>query len=148
VIGDDKPSLEELAHHGVKGMHWGQHKSIHPSFTPREQASDVSERGKGSLRRINKRLNNGMTLSQARDREDVFQARRAIAIAGATVVVALLAEHGSTNMSAANSFIANKAATNRQAASVLEKTLAIGSKASKTPFVKAGRHGVFKITTL
>lgn len=25
-VGAEKPSLEELAHHGVKGMKWGQHK--------------------------------------------------------------------------------------------------------------------------
>lgn len=26
IVGQDKPSLEELAHHGVKGMHWGVRK--------------------------------------------------------------------------------------------------------------------------
>jgi len=32
VYGDEKPSLEELAHHGVKGQRWGVRKS-HPSAT-------------------------------------------------------------------------------------------------------------------
>jgi hypothetical protein len=26
IYDEDKPSLDELAHHGVKGMKWGQHK--------------------------------------------------------------------------------------------------------------------------
>jgi len=26
IVGAEKPSLEELAHYGVKGMKWGQHK--------------------------------------------------------------------------------------------------------------------------
>lgn len=27
LVGQDKPSLDDLAHHGVKGMHWGQRKT-------------------------------------------------------------------------------------------------------------------------
>lgn len=26
IVGQEKPSLDELAHHGVKGMHWGRHR--------------------------------------------------------------------------------------------------------------------------
>lgn len=27
LTGDEKPSLDDLEHHGVKGMHWGQRKA-------------------------------------------------------------------------------------------------------------------------
>lgn len=148
MIGEVKPSLDELAHHGVKGQRWGQHLAAHPSYTSTARSHDLQSRGKGGVRRINKRLHKGQSLDQARANEDVFVHRRNLAIAGATIAAGLLADRGSTSMSGVNSFIASKAEANRQAARVLEKTLAIGSTASKTPFVKAGRHGVFKITTL
>lgn len=28
IVGQEKPSLDELAHHGIKGMHWGKRKTI------------------------------------------------------------------------------------------------------------------------
>lgn len=40
IVGQEKPSLEDLAHFGVKGMKWGQHKER----TPLEAVSGKANR--------------------------------------------------------------------------------------------------------
>lgn len=51
-VGAEKPSLEELAHHGVKGMKWGQHKA--PGSKPStEQIKDARVRQFSRLANVN-----------------------------------------------------------------------------------------------
>lgn len=33
MIGEEKPSLDDLEHFGVKGMHWGKHKSVPQTYS-------------------------------------------------------------------------------------------------------------------
>lgn len=58
ILGEEgKPSLDELAHHGVKGMRWGQHKSSGESSTssssaPHPTSADIH----GARQRHNARI--------------------------------------------------------------------------------------------
>lgn len=87
---------EELSHHGVKGMHWGTHKAkaMHPSYTSSQQEADRKEFGNGGVRRINKRLNYGMTRAQAKQKESNREFATAAIGVGASVAALLLAQHG------------------------------------------------------
>lgn len=48
-VGAEKPSLEELAHHGVKGMKWGEHKK---KFST-EEIKDARARQASRAHRLN-----------------------------------------------------------------------------------------------
>lgn len=152
IVGEQKPSLEALLeHHGVKGMHWGQHKAdlpTHASYTPRMQSSDRQTYGKGGVKRINGRLHAGMTRKKALEAEQLRRAKIQGGVAAGLIVASLLASHSNISMNEAARFVGNRAEANRQAARLAEKTLAIASQSSGTPYVKAGLNGVYKITTM
>lgn len=68
-------SEEYLYHHGVKGMKWGVRKSKSSSstqnknYSAKQRKRDQSVYSKGAVRRINKRMNKGESISSARSKE-------------------------------------------------------------------------------
>lgn len=150
IVGGEKPSLEELAHFGVKGMKWGTKKSDQPTnanYTSQMRNNDKSAHGARAVKRINKRLNEGETRDKALHREDVRNARQKLAVAGGLFVASLLIEHGSLPVHNLKSYVGNRANQNRAASRVRDSTLAIGSDAAKLAYAKS-RRGVHNITTL
>jgi hypothetical protein len=147
--GEEKPPLDELAHFGVKGMHWGQHKavSMHPSYTARMQANDHMQYRGNSVQRINAHLNSGLTRKEALHKEDVRKVKQTLIIAGAAFTLTLLAHSGATPISSLASHVADRAEANRAASKLAESTIAIGSKAAKLAYAKS-HGGAFNITTL
>lgn len=148
MIGDEKLPIDELAQHGVKGMHWGAQRKgpeelIHPSYTPGKQRSDAQQYGAGGVKRINSRLNAGQTRQEAQHHENVRMAKKQLAIAGGVILVALLAEHGNTPLNNLASHVSAKAEANRAAA----RALVLSSTVTKVPYVKIAK-GAYKITTM
>lgn len=66
---------DELYHYGVKGMKWGVRKSksktsnYNKNYSSKQRKRDQSVYSKGAVRRINKRMNKGESISSARSKE-------------------------------------------------------------------------------
>lgn len=75
---------EELYHHGVKGMKWGVRKEWNANYSDSQRIRDKAVYGRGGVKRINKSLNKGQTISGARSIEAarINTARRKARIAG------------------------------------------------------------------
>jgi len=85
---------DELYHHGVKGMKWGVRKDRgslaggrskwNSNYSETQRTRDQAIYGRGGVRRINKSMNNGQTVSGARSIEAarINSARRKAQIAG------------------------------------------------------------------
>lgn len=142
VVGEEKkPSLDELAHFGVKGMHWGQRKAeepAHPNYTKGMRKNDESVHGKAGVRRINERMNRGASRKEAQHSEDVRRATTRLIAIGAAYAVTMLVAEGSMHVS-------NLAEANRSAARTAGP--AISSTSAGTPYIKP-RGGAHDITTL
>ena len=68
-MGDSEMN-NELMHYGVKGMKWGFAKqNINSNYTSGQRDRDKALYGRGGVRRINKRLNEGGSLMGSRSRE-------------------------------------------------------------------------------
>jgi hypothetical protein len=144
-VFDEKPTLEDLTHHGVKGQKWGIRKAAdlpNAGYSSSTRADDHITFGTSGVKRINRRMNAGKTHAKA----VALEIGRSAAIrAGATAtfsVAALLALHGNTLASE----VAKRAETNRGRAAAAN-VVGLLDKASATPFAKKS-HGAFKITTL
>jgi hypothetical protein len=90
---EEWPRLD-LAHFGVKGMHWGQHKAQPASAIPsvHQRASDVSRFGKHGAKRIQKHMAKGKTRQEALSKEAAHADRHARRLAaGAQFLGAFLA---------------------------------------------------------
>lgn len=62
----------ELYHYGVKGMKWGQRKKrneYNKDYTDKQRKRDEALYGPGSVKRINRKLNEGHSLQGARHYE-------------------------------------------------------------------------------
>ena len=60
----------ELSHHGVKGMRWGvRHDKQNSNYSSEQRLRDKTVYGSGGVRRINKSMNKGHSISSARSRE-------------------------------------------------------------------------------
>jgi hypothetical protein len=143
VVTDEKPSLEDLAHFGTKGMHWGIRKKKevepdNPKYSPKDRAIDAGLFGATMVKRVNARLNKGEDLKVARKSERRRAAVKGLAIGAAAVTINILLEHGPDIMSSVS-----RRAENRGRAA----TLGLMSKAAKTPYSKK-RFGVYKVTSL
>ena len=85
---------DELYHHGVKGMKWGVRKDRgslsgggskwNSNYSETQRTRDRAIYGRGGVRRINKSMNNGQTVSGARSIEAarINSARRKAQVAG------------------------------------------------------------------
>lgn len=141
----------ELTHFGVKGMKWGVRKSepTNAAYTTRMQGNDKGQHGKRAVKRINRRMNEGMSREKALDKEAQRNAYQRLALLGGVFAASILADYGSVaSGSLVKNYIGNKANANRAAARVAEGTMKIGSKAAKPKYAKPGRGGAYKITTL
>lgn len=146
ILGGGKPPLNELAHFGVKGMKWGQHKHVpistlppHPTYTPRKQANDQRVFGKRGVARINAKLHDGQTRTQGQHSE----ANRKVAKNLAVVVGSLLLSHAVMSAPATGQYISKLAETNRGRAAIP----ALMNTASKVPYSSL-KKGAYNITTM
>ena len=81
----------ELYHHGVKGMKWGvRRQAQNANYSAQQRARDKEVYGRGGVRRINKRMNNGEKISTARSKEAdrAHNFRRAAVVGGKVGAVA------------------------------------------------------------
>jgi hypothetical protein len=90
------PTKSSLAHHGVKGMHWGVRKSstsvaTHPDYTSSRRSRDKSDFGNRGVARINEHLHTGKTHKEARTAE--IKRRTRIHTAVVTGVIAAKYAH-------------------------------------------------------
>ncbi len=136
-------SEDELQHYGVKGMKWGQHKAEVPEakgYSKADRQLDHVKLGKGSVRRINKRMAlKGQDLETARKNEKKFKRNRRLAIVGAYLVL----NNAPMIFGAAQNGL-NGAAVKY----VSKKTAASGAKAAATMFSDARGIGATKVVNL
>lgn len=145
---DSGTATNQLSHHGVKGMRWGVRKqhddSPNPGYSAKRRAEDQQLFGKGGVKRINRRLNEGMKLSKAQQREGWRSlGKGAIAIGSFQAARILLA-----NKDVIAQSIAIKAETER-GRSAAAQAMGLPRKPTHGPtYAKKSRGGVHKITTL
>lgn len=134
---EEKPSLDFLAHHGVKGMKWGNHKTA-PVTSVRD--ADVKRFGASGATRIAKNRDKGLSVKKAQKKE-INRTRAEYSIAIGTVIVGhLLAAHGGS----LSSTIAKKADANRARNSVT----ALAKDSAKVNYAKKTFSGAYKIHTM
>lgn len=141
-----KPSSQELAHHGVKGMHWGVRKNTptNANYNSSQRAYDKKNHGTAGVKRINRRLNNGLDLKTARRKESTYKAKRKLAIVGAYYASQYAKVYGPVLIQ----HIATTAETNRGRATVAA-AMGLPSKPTNGPtYTKPNRQGVHNITTI
>lgn len=75
---------DELYHHGVKGMKWGVRKEWNANYSDSQRIRDKAVYGRGGVKRINKSLNKGHSISGARsiEADRINAARRRARVAG------------------------------------------------------------------
>lgn len=84
---------DELYHYGVKGMKWGVRKdrgllpgsqTWNQNYSEKQRTRDEAVYGRGGVKRINKSLNKGQTISGARsiEADRINTARRKARVAG------------------------------------------------------------------
>lgn len=76
---------DELYHHGVKGMKWGVRKEPQNSaYSEKQRKRDLEVYGRGGVKRINRSMNEGSSISGARSKEAarINDARRKATVAG------------------------------------------------------------------
>lgn len=75
---------DELYHHGVKGMKWGVRKEWNSNYSDSQRIRDKAVYGRGGVKRINKSLNKGHSISGARsiEADRINAARRRARVAG------------------------------------------------------------------
>jgi len=152
--------MTDLVHYGVKGMKWGVHKSQpdNAGYSSSQRAADRRKLGRGAVKRINKRMNEGAPLAKARKQEHKRRARRDLAIAGAALgiryneqirtaakVAGTLAQMG---LGVAVQSIAKRAETNRGRAAMAEARGLPRQASSGPSYSKQKRNGVYNITNL
>lgn len=74
-----------LIHYGVKGMKWGVRKEPqNSSYSEKQRKRDREVYGRGGVKRINKSMNEGSSISGARSKEAarINKARRTATVAG------------------------------------------------------------------
>lgn len=63
--------MNEIYHYGIKGMRWGVRKSEpdNPGYSSKQRNRDRSFYGKSAVKRINRQMNQGVSLMDARRSE-------------------------------------------------------------------------------
>jgi hypothetical protein len=104
---DEKPSLEDLAHHGVKGMHWGVRKARTGNIDKETARLDRVAGGGGSVRdkalalnraKLTKVVRKGGLRSEAARNSADLKAQRARLVAGKATMGDLLKAYGSVSL--------------------------------------------------
>ena len=138
----------EITHYGVKGMHWGTRKAKDDSpnarYSARRRAEDKQVYGKGGVKRINRRLNSGMKLQKAQQREAWRSVgKAAIAIGSVHAARILLA-----NKDVLAQKVAVRAETKRGQAATAN-IMGLPRKASSGPkYTTPNRKGVYNVTSI
>jgi hypothetical protein len=102
------------------------------------RAADRPKFGQAGIRRINHRMNNGATATEARVAEHKFRRNATLAIAGGLVAARVLSVYGPV----ANQKVAKRAETKRG-----ENTIAATLKRNETLKGKQNRSGIYNVTT-
>lgn len=135
----------EIAHYGVKGMHWGVRKkhndAPNPRYSERRRAEDKQIYGKGGVKRINRRMNKGQKLAKAQQREAWRTlGRGAMAVGAVTAARIVLA-----NKDVIAQHVAVKAETKRGQAAAAN-AMGLPRKPTNGPtYTKKNRQGVYNI---
>lgn len=145
---EPKPSLDDLAHHGVKGMHWGirRNEPTNARYTPNSQAQDRQTYGKAGVKRINRRMNKGQSRKKAQNREFLRTLGKGTALLGGTYVALILTQHGDQIYSELGARVSSRAQRNRGRAAAAA-AMGLGA-AESNQYFKRSRKGVYNITTL
>lgn len=168
-LGEELLHSSDVVHYGVKGMHWGVRKSDssgggmtrkqrkvaenkpHADYSSRDRNKDAFRYPSGGVKRINRRMNKGMSLQTARKKEG----QRALLKAAVLVTMYnspriinavdnMVSTHGANTMAK----IRVKAETNRGRAQAAA-TMGLPSKPTGGPtYAKKSRKGVHNITSL
>lgn len=95
-MGGPNESVDEgLEHHGVKGMHWGKHKTPEADhLSPNSRKLDTRQFGEGGAARINRRVGAGKTHKKAVHNEIVLNRVKTTALVGAIAGAAVIKRHG------------------------------------------------------
>jgi hypothetical protein len=91
---EEKPSLDDLIHFGVRGMRWGHRKardnSPNESYTSRQRTADSNFLGKRAVKRINRDINSGKTRKQALKSAVNHNRRLAVGYAAAAAALVVI----------------------------------------------------------
>lgn len=151
----EKPPLGDLAHHGVKGMHWGVRKNTptNAGYGSSQRQYDKKQFGKGGVKRINRRLNAGADLKTARKKESSFRAKKGIAVGLALTFAPQIAEGlsvvgnmGKNVFDVASQNVASRAETNRGRAAAAN-AMGLPRHSTNGPTFAKNKNGVFNITS-
>lgn len=127
---EETPTFEGLAHHGVKGMHWGQHRisDIAPTHHVRSAASKVAS---------------------ATSKTAIYAANHKRQILAAAVIAQLLVSVGSTALTGGNAAVFARATRNRATAARGAEMAGrlLSSSAHQLTYAKMAR-GAYNITTM
>ena len=140
--------MEELSHHGVKGMRWGVRKpkddSPNSRYSSRRRVEDKQTFGKGGVKRINRRMNAGMKLAKAQQHEAWRNVGKAAMVVGGVQAARIALR----NKDVLAQSIAVKAEVKRGQAAAAN-VMGLPSKPNNGPsYVKKSRGEVHKITSL
>jgi hypothetical protein len=134
-LGEEKPSLEELAHFGVKGMKWGvRNVERAAGYTDSQRDADAKKYGKRAPGRVDKRVAKGKTLADARAYNQNYRRNKRLMITGAYMAAKLgpivLAGVGAGLNAAATNYVTSKheAAGARAAANMFADSRGISSQ--------------------
>lgn len=101
IVGQEKPSLEDLVHFGVKGMKWGSRKQS-SRYSNDNVNADFKKFGNRGVHRINSRIKSGQTHEVATkiERRNQIIKRTALVVYGALVAKNLIKAYGPALMTA------------------------------------------------
>jgi hypothetical protein len=104
---EEKPSLEDLSHHGVKGMHWGVRKARTGNIDEQTKVLDRVAGGRGSTldkvrvagsSSVGRLVKSGGLKSEAARQSADLKAQRARLVAGKATMSDVLKAYGSVSV--------------------------------------------------
>uniref|UniRef100_A0AAU7GZR8 Uncharacterized protein n=1 Tax=Streptomyces phage Scarif TaxID=3158858 RepID=A0AAU7GZR8_9CAUD len=148
--------MSELIHYGVKGMKWGVRKnpkddSPNSNYSRGQRSYDRKNHGKGGVKRINRRLNEGQDLKTARKNEYKFRRKRATMVS-AGIVAARYAPTAIQVLKMVGGVASQKVALRAEAKrgqAAAAASMGIPRQGSTGPsYTKKNRKGVYNISSM
>ncbi len=148
IISFSIQETKPVVHYGVKGMHWGVRKqhddSPNPHYSERRRAEDQQIYGKGGVKRINRRMNQGQKLLKAQQREAWRTIGKGVIAVGSVHAARIVL----ANKNVIAQHIAVKAETER-GRSAAAQAMGLPRKPTHGPsYSKKSRGGAYKITSI